>query len=419
MQPLITVSEAETLIQKSLSSASVESIPLGQALGRYLRQDISSDRPLPPFDRVMMDGIAIKHATFSAGNTTFPIASTQAAGASAIELADPNTCIEVMTGGVLPAGTDCVIPVELIDVLDGAAHLKPNTQPARDQHIHRRGTDTLAGQTLLTSGQLLQAPELTIAASCGATTLQVSALPRILVLSTGDELVAPEETPLPHQIRRSHATALHAAITGRHLGHVDTQHVSDDPTELKSALATALTTHDILVITGGVSRGKYDYVAPILKELLGAPLFHGVAQRPGKPLAFWSHGGEECKRSIRADDGLLAEQEECKRSIFALPGNPVSVMACTARYLLPALTTILSGTPPEKTTLPASGAFNCPPHFTTLSPCHLINGQLKLIPPCNSGNFLSLTGTHGIAELPGKLTRKTLLNEPATFYAWA
>lgn len=430
MHSLITVAEAESIICQNLPTLSEETIPLENALGRYLREDICSDRPLPPYDRVMMDGIAINHASFSAGNTTFPIAATQAAGAPPNTLTDSNTCIEVMTGGVLPQGTDCIIPVEEIDIIENTAHLHPDAAPTQHQFIHHAGSDTLANQVLLPIGTRLNAPELTIAASCGATQLRVSKLPSILILSTGDELVAPNETPLPHQIRRSHATALHAAITAKHLGKVESLHVSDDPTELKSALTSALTTHDILVITGGVSRGKYDFVAPILKELLGAPHFHGVAQRPGKPLAFWSHTTQESQQTTREDDGSAVERTTVrsqsgrsasglpKRAIFALPGNPVSVMACAARYLLPALTQMLSGTAPEKIHLPATGTFNCAPSFTTLSPCHLENGKLTLIPPSNSGNFLSLTGTHGIAEISGQFTQKPLLNHPSTFYPW-
>jgi molybdopterin molybdotransferase len=398
MQALITVEEADIIIRQHLTTAPVETIPLAEAQGRYLREDIVADRPMPPFDRVMMDGIAIKHSAYSTGKRTFPIAATQAAGAPAIELTDENSCIEVMTGCVIPKGCDCVIPVELIDVSENTVQLKEEATPKHHQHIHFTGSDTPQGQTLLTSGQQLQAPELTIAASCGATMLQVSALPRILIISTGDEVVAPDASPLPHQIRRSHATALHAAITGMHLGTVTAQHVPDDPDALHETLSKALTSHDILVITGGVSRGKYDYVAPVLKGLLGDPQFHGVAQRPGKPLAFWKNKNSP--------------------PVFALPGNPVSVMACAARYLFPALTEIASGSPPPQTTLPATGTFNCPPHFTGLIPCKINNGRIQLIPLSNSGNFLSLVGSHGIAELPGNLTRKNLLNEPATFYPW-
>ena len=399
MQNLISVTQAENIIRQHLTTAAVEIVPLSKAQGRYLREDILADRPLPPFDRVMMDGIAIAHASFASGNTRFPITGTQAAGTPALTLENADSCIEVMTGCVLPHGCDCIIPIEHIDLSDNTARLHSDASPQAQQHIHSAGSDTAAGEILLNSGQVLNAAELAIAASCGATHLKVSALPRILIITTGDELVAPEVTPLPHQIRRSHATALEALITGMKLGKVESLHIADDPLALKDTITEALPAHDILIFTGGISKGKYDYVAPVLTELLGSPHFHGIAQRPGKPMAFWKNPNSPL--------------------VFAMPGNPVSVMACAARYLIPSLVEILSGRSPTPQQIPATGSFHCPSHFTGLVPCRINNGRIQLVPPSNSGNFLALAATDGIAQLPGELTGKELLNEPASFYPWA
>ena len=399
MQNLISVTQAENIIRQHLTTAAAEIVPLSKAQGRYLREDILADRPLPPFDRVMMDGIAIAHASFASGNTRFPITGTQAAGTPALTLENADSCIEVMTGSVLPHGCDCIIPIEQIDLSDNTASLHSDASPQAQQHIHSAGSDTAAGEILLSSGQVLNAAELAIAASCGATHLKVSALPRILIITTGDELVAPEVTPLPHQIRRSHATALEALITGMKLGKVDNIHIADDPLALKDTITEALPAHDILIFTGGISKGKYDYVAPVLTELLGSPHFHGIAQRPGKPMAFWKNSNSPL--------------------VFAHPGNPVSVMACAARYLIPSLVEILSGRSPTPQQIPATGSFHCPSHFTGLVPCRINNGRIQLVPPSNSGNFLALAATDGIAQLPGELTGKELLNEPASFYPWA
>ena len=399
MQNLISVTQAENIICQHLTTAAVEIVPLSKAQGRYLREDILADRPLPPFDRVMMDGIAIAHASFASGNTRFPITGTQAAGTPALTLENADSCIEVMTGCVLPHGCDCIIPIEHIDLSENTASLHSDASPQAQQHIHSAGSDTAAGEILLNSGQVLNAAELAIAASCGATHLKVSALPRILIITTGDELVAPEVTPLPHQIRRSHATALEALITGMKLGKVESLHIADDPLALKDTITEALPAHDILIFTGGISKGKYDYVAPVLTELLGSPHFHGIAQRPGKPMAFWKNSNSPL--------------------VFAHPGNPVSVMACAARYLIPSLIEILSGRSPTPQQLPATGGFHCPTHFTGLIPCRINNGRIQLVPASNSGNFLALAATDGIAQLPGELTGKELLNEPASFYPWA
>jgi molybdopterin molybdotransferase len=399
MQNLISVTQAENIIRQNLTTAAVEIVPLSKAQGRYLREDILADRPLPPFDRVMMDGIAIAHASFASGNTRFSITDTQAAGTPALTLENADSCIEVMTGCVLPHGCDCIIPIEHIDLSENTASLHSDASPQAKQHIHSAGSDTAAGEILLSSGQVLNAAELAIAASCGATHLKVSALTRILIITTGDELVAPEATPLPHQIRRSHATALEALITGMKLGTVDNIHIADDALALKETITEALPAHDILILTGGISKGKYDYVAPVLTELLGSPHFHGIAQRPGKPMAFWKNSNSPL--------------------VFAHPGNPVSVMACAARYLIPSLVEILSGRSPNPQQLPATGSFHCPSHFTGLVPCRINNGRIQLVPPSNSGNFLALAGTDGIAQLPGNLTGKELLNEQSSFYPWA
>ena len=399
MQNLISVTQAENIIRQHLTTAAVEIVPLSKAQGRYLREDILADRALPPFDRVMMDGIAIAHASLASGNTRFPITGTQAAGTPALTLENADSCIEVMTGCVLPQGCDCVIPIEQIDLSENTASLHSDAKPQAKQHIHSAGSDTTAGEILLSSGQVLNAAELAIAASVGATDLSVSALPRILIITTGDELVAPEATPLPHQIRRSHATALEALISGMKLGTVASLHIADHPEALKEKITEALPAHDIIIFTGGISKGKYDYVAPVLSELLGSPHFHGIAQRPGKPMAFWKNPNSPL--------------------VFAHPGNPVSVMACAARYLIPSLVEILSGRSPTPQQLPATGGFHCPTHFTGLIPCRINNGRIQLVPASNSGNFLALAATDGIAQLPGELTGKELLNEPASFYPWA
>lgn len=398
MRKLISVTEAETIITSELDIGSTEIIPLHHAAGRYLRQDIMADRDLPPFDRVMMDGIAINHQSWLDLNREFSIEGTQAAGSPSLSLKNHDNCIEVMTGCMLPTGCDCIIPIEQITITDGVAHIQICANLTKGQHIHKQGSDTPSGNTLLTSGTLLTSPELSIAASCGISEIKVAALPRLLVISTGDELVAPHEAPDTHQIRRSHFTALHTSISTKNLGILEELHIADDPEALRKAVQHALSNYEIIILTGGVSRGKYDYVAPVLEEQLGTPHFHGVAQRPGKPFAFWKN--------------------KSSPYVFALPGNPVSVMACTARYVLPALYQIATGQPFTPSHLSTSGKSNRPKHLTALTPSILKNGKLTLEPPSNSGNFFALEGTHGVAQISGNLSGSSIMNEPVDFYPW-
>ena len=399
MQALISVTEAESIISSHIHTGFTETVSFTDAYGRILREPVYSDRDLPPFNRVMMDGIAIKHLSWSELNRDFPIQGIQAAGTAALKLENEDHCIEVMTGCMLPEGCDTVIPIEQLNIQNSSAKIQACANIKHGQYIHQQGSDSAADNKLLEVGTKLLAPELSILASCGKTKVLVSKLPHILLLSTGDEVIHPHHKPLPHQIRRSHAAGLTASITSLQLGKVDTEHVNDDPEKLESVIHQALEKYDIIVMTGGVSRGKYDYVAPILKKLLGAPLFHGIAQKPGKPFAFW--------------------QKNEHPPVFALPGNPVSVIACAARYLFPALHKVVTGNIYQPDKLNVAGSFSCPPKFSSLTPAILSNGSLQLESSINSGNFIALTGSHGVAELPGTLSDQKLEGIDANYYPWS
>ncbi|MGB1260726.1 MAG: molybdopterin molybdotransferase MoeA [Akkermansiaceae bacterium] len=392
MQALISIAEAEALVRENLTPLGCEQVPLAEARGRLLRTPVIADRPSPPFDRAMMDGIALHSSAIDRGQREFTIEGIQAAGEPQKTLNNPQHCLEVMTGAVLPQGADCVIKIEDLVIDGNTARLTSPGNSTDDsstvksgQFIHPAGSDCAAGDVLLDTGVLLETNGLAIAASCGATMLEVSRAPTILLVTTGDEVVPPEATPLAHQIRRSHPIAITSAIEAHQLGSVSHVHVSDDRKALEDCLSSRIDQFDITLITGGISKGKYDYVAPVLKSLCGKPHFHGVSQKPGKPFAFWTYqgeerkrairaddssdeGGEECKRAIRAGDGSDAGGEECKRAIFCLPGNPVSVMACLARYVLPALKK-MRGEPwqPQHFSLGESFQWNAP--FTGLVAC--------------------------------------------------
>ncbi|SHJ43419.1 molybdopterin molybdotransferase [Rubritalea squalenifaciens DSM 18772] len=387
--PLISMEEAESLILSSLEHLPAEHINADQAYQRVLRHPIFADRPAPPFDRVMMDGIAIHSSSTS---KSFIISGTQAAGAPALHLIQPDHCLEVMTGAPLPSGTDTVIPVEQIEVSGQQATLLPTTTFEPGQFIHRTGSDCAADATALPEGIKLSPMELAIAASVGAMEMSVSKLPSIHLLTTGDEVIDPTETPTDFQIRRSHPSALIPLIEGNKLGKVKHVHLADDPDAIDQALAPSLEQADVLILTGGISMGKFDWVAPLLRKHLGEPHFHGVAQRPGKPFAYWkSHGSP---------------------SVFALPGNPVSVTATATRYLLPALMTML-GMKPTARRAPLAGDFLWSAPLTGILPYTMQDGCITLHPPRNSGDYLTLAGKQGFAvvsEPKKQYTAGTLLD---------
>lgn len=307
---LITVEQADRLIRRAMKPAPTVTVPLADAVGEILREPLRADRPMPPFDRVTMDGIALSFATWQRGCREFRIEGIQAAGQPPQRRRSPVGCLEVMTGAVLPHGCDCVVPVEELEVRSGWVRVTGNV--IRGQCIHQAGSDARRSKLLVPAGVVLDGPSIAVAASIGKTHLRVAQRPTIAIVSTGDELVEVGERPLPHQIRRSNAPALAASLRLHGFHNVTLAHAPDELRRLERVLRRALTA-DVVVLTGGVSKGRFDFVPGVLKKLGVRQVFHRVRQRPGKPLWFGvAHGG---------------------KLVFGLPGNPVSCLVCLHRYL--------------------------------------------------------------------------------------
>ena len=208
---MLTTAEARKAILAAMPDFPAEPVSLAHATARILRQAVVAERDQPPFDRVMMDGIAICHADYANGARTFPIQATQAAGDAALTL-EPGQAIEIMTGASLPENADCIIPVERISVQDGAATLDEDYAPNHRQFIHPRASDHAAGTELLRPGTRISPMDIAVIASCGLTGVEVSRLPVVRVVSTGNELVAAGQPIEPHQIRMSNGPAIRAML---------------------------------------------------------------------------------------------------------------------------------------------------------------------------------------------------------------
>ena len=383
---MLTPAQAEELIGQHLQCLPIESLPLAQCAGAVLRENIYAERDAPPFDRVAMDGIAMDSSALAGGVRKLRIQATQAAGDPPSVLGSRTACIEVMTGAVLPNGCDCVIPVEDLTIQDDHAELAQGVAVEPGQNVHRRGSDTRQGALLVSAGVRLRAPEIAIAAAAGMPRIRVSSQPMLAVISTGNELIEPGEPVLPHQVRRSNAYAIVTELRGQGFQRVADDHIADDLAELKRRLKFHLETHDVLVLSGGVSMGKFDLVPRALDELGVRPIFHKVAQRPGKPLWF----------------GVASSGA----AVFALPGNPVSTLVCLRRYVVPALFASLGHVPgvqPQKIALGAPVTVT--PALTLFMPVRLDLddwGRPWAVPqPTNgSGDFTSLAGSDGFVELP-------------------
>jgi molybdopterin molybdotransferase len=382
---LITPRLAEEAIYSRLTCLPIESLPLAQCVGGTLRENVYAERDTPPYDRVTMDGVAVDSALLRTGSRRFSIQGTQAAGEPPLRLARGENAIEVMTGAVLPLAADCVIPVEQYDVADGFISLKSAVTSTAFHNVHRRGSDSRQGMLLLSSGTLLRAPEIAVAASAGMARVRVSSQPAVMVISTGDELVEPGDPIADYQVRRSNAYAVAATLRRRGFGRVGDDHVPDDETMLRDRLSLHLTTHEVLILSGGVSMGKFDLVPRVLMQLGVAEVFHNVAQRPGKPMWF----------------GIGPQGQ----AVFGLPGNPVSTLVCLIRYVIPAMAEAM-GTrrpSPERLALAAPVTFNPPlTYFLPVAIQHDDWGRpwAEPRPPNGSGDFVSLAGTDGFVELP-------------------
>jgi molybdopterin molybdotransferase len=380
---VLTTSEAQDAIRSAMPDFPVETTPLDRASGRVLRQIVTAERDQPPFDRVMMDGIALCFADFERGARQFPVQATQAAGDAAL-LLQPGKCIEIMTGASLPENADCVIPVERISLEQGVAIIEEgyDAEPAR--FIHARASDHAAGAHLLTPGKRVSPLDIAIIASCGLTEIEVSRRPVVRVISTGNELVPPGAPIAPHQIRLSNGPAIQAMLGERGYMDCDHDHLQDDVDVLRERIAAHLLEADVLILSGGVSMGKADYIPQVLEELGVGVVFHKISQRPGKPMWF----------GIGRD----------RQAVFALPGNPVSALVCCRQYVIPALeaASAATSTPPEFASLASDVTFD--PDLTCFQPVRLVSnaaGQVLAMPvkTNTSGDFTALSATDGYVEL--------------------
>jgi molybdopterin molybdotransferase len=380
---VLTTVEATHAIKQALAPFDAETVPVEKAIGRVLRQPVYAERDQPPFDRVMMDGIAIRFADLDGGRRSFPIQSRQHAGDTAHTL-EAGQCIEIMTGASLPEGADCIVPVERITVGDGAAEVESGYKADLRQHIHARGSDHAEGTQLLRPGTRIAPADIAIIASAGLQAVEVSRLPTIRVISTGNELVAPGKPIEPHQIRESNGPAVIAMLQEHGYADCERDHLVDDVEILEERIAKHLDEADVLVLSGGVSMGKADFVPQVLQALGVEVVFHKISQRPGKPMWF----------------GIGPK----KQAVFALPGNPVSTLVCCRHYVLPALAGASGASPgnPEFAALAQDVAFR--PRLTCFLPVRLVSnaaGTLLALPvhTNTSGDFAALSGTDGYVEL--------------------
>lgn len=398
---MLTTAQAQQAVFAAMPAFASAAMPVADACGEVLRQVVRAERDQPPFDRVMMDGIALRYGDIVNGNRTLPIQAMQAAGDSALELRAGH-CIEIMTGASLPRNADCIVPVERISVSDGKAIIEEGYAAESGQFIHPRASDHASGAHLLVPGKRITPLDVAVLVSCGLTHVEVGQRPVIRVISTGNELVPAGAAIEPHQIRLSNGPAIQAMLRDHGYHDCRHDHLPDDADVLRRRIAEHLAAADVVILSGGVSMGKADFVPEVLAELGVEVVFHKVSQRPGRPMWFGVGQG--------------------KKAVFALPGNPVSALVCCRHYVIPALDVASAAAPrlPEFASLARDVTFE--PDLTCLLPVRLLSsaaGQQLAMPvqTNTSGDFTALSASDGYVEL-AKETSYFPAGTPLFLHRW-
>jgi molybdopterin molybdotransferase len=332
---MISVKQALQTVLDTTQDFGIEEIPFIQSVGRILKEDIKADRDFPPFNRVAMDGIAIDFSSFQNGQRTFQIEGIQPAGSEQISLQNSENCIEVMTGAVLPNNTSAVVRYEDVVIENNSARVSIETVSDR-QNIHAKGKDGKVGDILIQQNTKISAAEIGVLATVGKSMVKVAKQPKVMIVSTGDELVGVAKTPLAHQIRRSNIFTLVSLLEKLNIPS-ETAHITDDKPILKEKIKNYLKEYDVLLFSGAVSKGKFDFLPEVFEELGVEKLFHKVAQRPGKP--FWFGVADTLRLDEQGDSERAVKRTENKNQkntiVFGFPGNPISTYVNCLAYFYP------------------------------------------------------------------------------------
>ncbi len=382
---MVSVAEATRLIEEQIYRPALERIKIEESEGRVLAETIKADRDFPPFDRVAMDGIAISYKAIEEGWEGFRVEGLQPAGQPRLTLKNDKNCIEVMTGAMLPIGCDTVIRYEDILLVNEIAKLKIKTIEL-GQCVHHRALDAGRGDVILAPGVRISPGEVALLAAVGRLEIDVYRYPKTAIISTGTELVDIHDRPLPHQIRRSNSYALLAAL--HTLGcPADLFHLMDDRNAMERELGKLFANYELVILSGGVSKGKFDFVPAVLEALGVATIFHQVSQKPGKPLFFGTTK---------------------KQVVFGLPGNPVSTFLCFYRYIRPWLLQTIGAKPSTdyavlESDIELKGDLT---HFLQVKLKNEGGSRLAIpVPGRGSGDFANLRDVDGFLEIPqGKST---------------
>jgi molybdopterin molybdotransferase len=387
---LLSVAEAQAIVLRQTRPlpdqlATLMAAALG---GNVLAADVASDLDMPPYDKALMDGYAVRCADLPEGRGELRVLEEITAGQTPRQRLGPGTASRIMTGAPIPPGADAVVIVERTRMGDDGRVRIEDRPPRPGQNVLPRGREMRAGEVVLKTGSVLRPQEIGMLAAVGWPTVPVVPRPRIAVLSTGDELVEAPQRPGPGQIRNSNGPMLVALAArdgeSRYLG------IAGDRLDSLAPLVDEGLRYDALILSGGVSAGKLDLVPGVLQGAGVTAHFHKVAMKPGKPVLFGTRDDAEGRRTL----------------VFGLPGNPVSSLACYALFVRPGLRRLAghadAGPRTASATLAADFPYNT--DRPTYHPAHLeaagTGWRVQPVPWFGSADLRGLAGANALVVLP-------------------
>lgn len=321
---MVTVNEAKQRIIVNTATLPVVRIPLAEAVGSYLSEDVIAPIALPPFRQSSMDGYAIVHSDITVSGTVLRLAGESKAGQADLPVVGAGMAVRIFTGAPVPEGATAVVMQENTSLVAGSVQIH-EFPVAEGKNVRRAGQQIARGAVALRAGTLVSPGAVGFLKGMNVNEVTVYSKPRVGLLVTGDELLKAGEALVPGKIYESNSAMLEAALAQAGIGAVSISYASDELDTTIAALETLLEQYDVILASGGISVGDYDFVGKALEALGAETIFYKVRQKPGKPLLFAKKG---------------------EKLIFALPGNPASSLVCYYEYVLPALRKIMGSKEP-------------------------------------------------------------------------
>lgn len=345
---MLSISEALSKVLATTGRMAPVRVPLADALGLALAEDVASDIDSPPHDKATVDGYAVIAADLADGSAELSILEEVTAGNVPTLAVSRGRCTRIMTGAPVPAGADAVVMIERSELLPGAGCVRITDRVNARQNIMTRGDSLRCGETVLKSGHEVRAAEIGLLAEVGCSNVSVFPQPRVALLSTGNELVEANDRPSAGQIRNSNGPMLAAAVPRAGGIPIVLGIARDESTDLRAKIEQGLTA-DVLVLSGGVSAGVLDLVPSVLKELGVEQVFHKVRLKPGKPLWFGVAGSKFKLQGSRfkVPDVGRRTTDDGHCLVFGVPGNPVSSLVCFELFVRPAIAQLSGRDPAE------------------------------------------------------------------------